>query len=85
MKKESKKVYPVNFSHVGLTVPNLEVNYLLRGLPIPAGKHQVEFKFEPQVIQTGNILTLLSLGGILLLLCCGVFYYIKNVNNSKSI
>lgn len=49
--------------------PHYEVNYLLRGLPIPAGKHTVEFKFEPQVIQTGSTITVTSFA--LLLLCIG--------------
>lgn len=29
-----------------------KVNYLLRGMPIPAGKHTVEFRFEPEVYYT---------------------------------
>lgn len=54
----------------------LRVNYTLRGLQIPAGKHTIEFKFEPQVIQTGSTITLISSLGMLLLLIGGV--YVEN-------
>jgi uncharacterized membrane protein YfhO len=51
-----------------------QVNYILRGLSIPAGNHQIEFKFEPEVYFVGNkvsmgfsILLLLSIIGAPLL------------------
>ncbi|MEC5166729.1 MFS family permease [Flavobacterium sp. PL11] len=58
----------------GSKVDHLRVNYVLRGLEIPAGKHTVEFKFEPQVIQTGSTITLVSGFGILLLLVGGIYF-----------
>ncbi|CAM1345713.1 YfhO family protein [Tenacibaculum amylolyticum] len=39
--------------------PYYQVDYVLRGMPIPAGKHVIEFKFEPKVIQRGSLLSLL--------------------------
>lgn len=56
-------------------VPHYEVNYLLRGLEIPEGKHVIEFKFEPQVIRIGNTITLISLGIILTILIGSMFLY----------
>ena len=50
------------------------VDYVLRGLPIPAGKHSIEFKFEPQVVKTGSMISLISFIGILLLLGGGIYY-----------
>lgn len=38
----------------------IKVDFALRGMPIPAGKHEIEFKFEPQVVKTGSTITLIS-------------------------
>ncbi|MES2544754.1 MAG: YfhO family protein [Bacteroidota bacterium] len=51
----------------------LKVDYVLRGLQIPAGKHTIEFKFEPQVIKTGGRIALFTTIAILLL-AIGMIY-----------
>lgn len=53
------------------------VDYVLRGLEIPAGKHIIEFKFEPQVIKTGSTIALFSAFGVILLLIAGVYFEMK--------
>ena len=58
----------------GNKVEHLQVDYVLRALVLPAGKHSVEFKFEPQVVQTGSTITLVSSIGILLLLMGGIYF-----------
>jgi len=58
----------------GKSVDHNRLNYVLRGLEIPAGKHKVEFMFEPQVIKTGSMITLVSGVGILLLLIFGIYF-----------
>jgi hypothetical protein len=58
----------------GKSVDHIRVNYVLRGLQIPAGKHTIEFKFEPQVIKTGSTITLISSIGMLLLLIGGIYF-----------
>ena len=50
-----------------------KVDYALRGLPIPAGKHTIEFKFEPQVVKTGSMIALISSIGMLLLVVGGIY------------
>ena len=60
----------------------LRTNYTLRGLEIPAGKHTVEFKFEPQVVKTGSTIVLISGLGMLLLIGGGVYVERKKVLKS---
>ena len=56
--------------------PHFNVNYVLRGLEIPAGKHVIEFRFEPKVIQTGSSIALISYV-LLVLIPVGWFFYDK--------
>jgi hypothetical protein len=58
----------------GKEVSHSRVDYVLRALTIPAGKHTIEFKFEPQVVKTGSTITLISSIGMLLLLAGGIYF-----------
>jgi uncharacterized membrane protein YfhO len=44
----------------GTLTPHFRVNYVLRGMVIPQGKHLVEFKFEPRVFRVGEKISLAS-------------------------
>ena len=44
------------------------VNYVLRGMPLPKGKHVVEFKFEPQSVAVGSSIAIFCSTLIYLLL-----------------
>ncbi len=50
----------------GKLTPHTSVNYILRGMEIPLGKHKIEFKFEPKIYKTANTIALI--GSILLLI-----------------
>ena len=58
----------------GKLTPHFRVNYVLRGMIVPAGKHTIEFKFEPKVIQQGKIISLSSYG-LLIFITVGWFFY----------
>lgn len=58
------------------------VNYVLRGMEIPAGSHTIEFKFEPQVIATGSSIALGSSIVFGLLVVGGLFWENKKRKES---
>ncbi|WP_194768763.1 YfhO family protein [Tamlana sp. I1] len=68
----------------GEEVSFMRVDYILRGMPVPAGKHIIEFKFDPDVVKTGSRITLASsvLLGVLLLL--GLFYELKRKKKNET-
>ena len=44
------------------------VDYVLRGMSVPAGKHVIEFRFEPKSVATGNLISSASALVVYLLL-----------------
>ncbi len=58
-------------------VNHIQVDYLLRGLLIPAGDHVIEFKFDPQVIKTGSKITLIGSILLLLLIFAALYFEFK--------
>ena len=54
----------------GKLAPHFRADYVLRAMRIPAGKHEITYKFEPTVYQTGERLSLLC-SSLLLILSAG--------------
>ncbi len=57
----------------GAEVPIVKTNYVLRGLSVPAGAHEIIFRFEPQGYFTGKTLTTIFSILMLLLLAAGIY------------
>ncbi len=66
----------------GEITPHLRANYVLRALRVPAGEHQIVFRFEPDVIALGNKITLVSYA--FLLLVPGVWFLLDKKKNVQS-
>jgi hypothetical protein len=62
----------------GKETAHVEADYVLRAMVIPAGKHQIEFKFEPQSYYLGNKVSMAS-SILLLLVIGGYLVYIYKV------
>lgn len=67
----------------GKLTEHFPVNYVLRAMVVPAGKHSIEFKFEPQVVKTGSRIALFSFMGMVLLLSGGIYFERKKSLNLK--
>ncbi len=59
-------------------VPHFRTNYVLRGMILPAGKHMVEFKFEPKVYRVGETISFASSLLLILLVLGYGGYAIRN-------
>lgn len=58
----------------GVLTPHFRANYVLRSMILPAGKHLLEFKFEPKVYSVGEKVSLASsLLLIIMVLGYGIF------------
>ncbi|KAA2239138.1 YfhO family protein [Chitinophaga agrisoli] len=62
----------------GQQAPYARVNYVLRGMLVPAGSHTIEFRFEPASYYTGNKITLISYLVMFIALAGGIFISIRN-------
>ncbi len=69
----------------GKYTEHYKVDYVLRAIEVPQGRHDIEFKFEPEVVQTGSKITLVSSIVLGLIVLGGVgFSYRKRTIKEKT-
>jgi hypothetical protein len=70
----------------GEKADHLRVNYMLRGMVVPGGSHEIIFEFHPRSYYTGSTISIIS-SLLLLLLCMGAIYleYQKKTSAKKAL
>jgi hypothetical protein len=61
----------------GKLTEHARVNYVLRGMPVPAGSHTIEFRFEPRSVIVGDKITLWSCILVFILLLAGIVLEVR--------
>ena len=62
----------------GRKVDHYKINYLLRGMEVPKGDHEIKFIFNPGIIKTGSII--MASSNFILLVLIGLFFRKENLD-----
>ena len=75
----SEVYYPAGWNAYidGKKTEYAKVNYALRGIAVPAGEHEILFKFEPDSVKTGNTLIVICNSLLLLILLLAIIFVIR--------
>ena len=55
----------------------VKTDYILRGMPIPAGNHEIQFRFEPKTFTTGRTISIIANILVALLTIGTIVFYIR--------
>ena len=69
----------------GNPAEHIRANYVLRALKVPAGKHKIEFKFEPEAYKLSNTVALISSILVIAVIIGAVVYAVRRKPEPKVI
>jgi hypothetical protein len=80
----SEIYYPAGWNAYidGKESPYFRADYVLRAMVVPAGKHTIEFKFEPKIWTVGNAVSLIT---SLTLILLAIVLIVKEFKRKKSV
>jgi len=62
----------------------IRADYAMRAIVVPAGKHTIEFRFEPKTLKTGKSISLVGSLLVLLLIAGTVFVEVRRKNETRN-
>jgi hypothetical protein len=68
----------------GREVPFFKANYVLRAMVVPAGKHTIEFKFEPSIFFVSKKISAVASWLLFVLLLASIFIEWKNTKHNST-
>jgi len=68
----------------GKLSPHFRANFVLRAMRLPAGKHKIEFKFEPKAFYVGEKISLASMILFFALVLGGLVWTLKSNRKDKT-
>lgn len=78
----SEIYYPGWESYIdGEKLEHGRADYILRAMNVPAGKHTVEFKFDPKSLHVTETVAYVALGLLLLGVIISLFFFLRNQKN----
>ena len=83
----SEVYYPAGWNAFidGNKAEYVKTDYVLRGMSIPAGDHQIEFRFEPRSFVIGKAITIWSNILVILSFVAAVVFYVRRKPHHSTI
>jgi uncharacterized membrane protein YfhO len=74
----SEVYYPAGWNAFidGQKAPYIKTNYVLRGMYVPPGTHEIEFRFEPESYTTGRTITIVANVLVFLSIVLAIIFYV---------